>query len=163
MFVKKIATNLLAPAPAKTIQFVGYNPAKVFKFIQELMKDAFGMDSGSMWEDHIKWDVSSNPISFYGLWRGKVGKDAYSKYWIEVEASGTQKKEDKQGEVSIKIKGKLETSFKYPTPVHVGAYLLFNKLIYKKQREQYMIEANRKINDFEAMIREQFDMMRREA
>jgi len=157
-----IATNLLAPAPAKTIQFVGKAPARIFDSVKDLMKDIFGMDSGSIWEDKIKWDTSSNPVSFYGLWRGKMGKDAYSKVWIEIEAAGTQSKEDGTGELSVKIKGKLETSFKHSTILHRGMFRIFKITFYKKQREQYMIDAVRKLNDFEDAIREQFELMRRE-
>ncbi len=157
-----IKTDLLAPAASKTIEYVGDNPAQVFSVLPDMMMDTFGFDTGSFWEDHVKWDASSDPASFYAYWRGKNGKDALSTVWVHIEVRGKQSK-DKKGEVKIKIKGALSTSFKYKTAIEKSLFWIYSKWFYKKQRLKYIDDANKAIEQLEDTIRSHFELMRRGA
>ncbi|MBU3904601.1 MAG: hypothetical protein KJ906_00425 [Nanoarchaeota archaeon] len=157
-----IATNILAPAGSKTVQYVGPRPGRIFKLIPDMIKTTMGISSGSFWEDEIRWDASSNPVSFYGLWRGKKGLDALTKLWFEVEVRGTQDSKTKDGDISLKLKGKIETKVGYKTIIDKGLILVYQRMFYKNQRLNYIEEANRKIQILEDMIREEFNLMRKE-
>ncbi len=157
-----IGTNILAPASSKTVQYIGPAPGRIFKLMPDMIKTTMGISAGSFWEDEIRWDASSNPVSFYGLWRGKKGLDALTKLWFEIEIRGTQDKETKQGDILVKLKGKLDTKIGYKTIIDKGFIIAYQKIFYKDQRLKYLEEANRKIQTLEDLIREEFNLMRRE-
>ncbi len=156
----KMDTNVLAPAEAKTVQYAGPGAARVLKIMPDLILDTFGIDAGSFWEDKIKWDASDDPISFYGLWRGRDGKDAFTTFWIQVEVSGTQSKDRQKGDVSIIIKPKLKTVFEYNTPFHRAAYMIYKKF-YKKQLLRYMQSTAKQTDVFENSVRSAFNILGR--
>ena len=155
-----ITTNILAPAPSKKVQYIGPNPGRIFKLIPDMVKTTLGISSGSFWEDEIRWDASSNPVSFYGFWRGKKGLDALTTLWFVIEIRGTQDKESKQGDISVKLTGKIDTQIKYMTIIDKGLILAYQRMFYKNQRLNYIEEANRKIETLEDLIREEFNLMR---
>ena len=157
-----ITTNILAPAPSKKVQYIGLSPVRIFKLIPDMMKTTLGISSGSFWEDEIRWDASSNPVSFYGLWRAKKGLDALTSLWFVVEIVGTQDKESKQGDISVKLTGKIATKIEYKTIIDKGLILAYQRMFYKNQRLNYIEEANRKLQTLEDLIREEFDLMRKE-
>lgn len=159
----KVKTNVLAPAESSTIQYFGNNPMQVFKVIPDLMMDIYRIDPGSFWEDDVRIDASGDPIPFFGYWRGKDGKDAFTTFWIEIEVRGRQARESKQGDVSVKIKPKFKTEFKFPTPLHRGIFWIYSLSFYKKQMEKYIKEARDLTDEFENAVRAHFDLMKKES
>lgn len=159
----KIKTNILAPSETSSIQFFGHNPMQVFKVIPDLMMDVYRIDPGAFWEDEIRIDTSGDPTPFFGYWRGKEGKDAFTTFWIDVEIRGRQSKETKQGDVTVKIKPKLNTEFKFPTPIHRGILWIYSRAFYKKQMQTYIKEAREMTDDFENAVRTHFDLMSKES
>ncbi len=158
----KIITDLLAPASKKTLEYNGYHPSKIIKMMSEIIKNTLKVEGGGVFEDKIKWDVSGDPVSFYGEWRGKSSFDGRSFAVFKINVQGSQGAKDKMGKVKIGISGTLETKFPFTTPFHRSAVWFYMYAFYNKQRRGYL-EAGKIIADrIEGEIRSAFNLIQRE-
>jgi len=155
-----IKSDLLAPSASKTIEYSGPNPAQVFKIMPDILMDVFRLSSSKIYEDEVKWDATSDPAAFYCYWRARDKKDNLTTMWVHVEAKGKQSK-DKMGEVRIKIKGTITTSYKYSIPVMRELFRLYRLFFYRNQAVKYIEDANKDMEQLENAIRTTFDLMRK--
>ncbi len=157
----KITTDILAPSEKKTIEYSGFHPSRLIKLMPEILKSAMIIKSKDIFEDKIKWDVSSDPISFYGEWHINYTFDVRSKAKYKIVLQGSQSAKDKMGSIKISIKGAVETSFPFTTFLHRSVFWIYNYAFYNKQRRQYLETARILIDRVEDEIRSTFSLIKR--
>ncbi|MBU3896893.1 MAG: hypothetical protein KJ697_03085 [Nanoarchaeota archaeon] len=157
-----IKSDIMSPSASKVIEYVGPNPTIVYKIMADLLRDVFRLGASKIYEDEVKWDVTSEPTQFYGYWRAKDKKDSLTTIWIHVEVKGRQYK-DKTGEVKLKIKGTITTAFKYKNPIMKALYYFYKITFYRNQRAVYIDDANKRLDNFENIFRSHLNMMRKSA
>ena len=123
-------------------EFEGSNPTKLLKEIPSMMKQIFKIGSSSFYEDKIKWDKLGDPVEFFAQWRGKVGEDFRTNFWLKVIVQGKQGMKDKNGSVVVRITGWLETEIPYETGIDKALKEVNMKMFYKKQLFRY-VEGNK--------------------
>jgi hypothetical protein len=155
-----VKSDLLSPSASKTIEYVGTNPALIYKIIPDILLDTFRIGTSKIWEDEIKWDVTSEPTVFYGYWRAKQKIDSFTTNWIHVEVKGKQYK-DKTGECKIKMKGTMTTKFNYNNPMMRAIFWLYRMTFYRDRKNTYLNDAVKDMDNLDNALRVQFDIMRK--
>lgn len=156
-----IKTDFLAPVDKKTIEFNGFHPSKIIKMIPDLLKDTIRVEGGDVFEDKIKWDVSADPISFYGEWRAKYEFDMRSTASFKIVLMGSQNAKDKIGKIKVMIKGTLETKFPYTTFLHRSILWIYLYFFYNNQRRKYIDIGKILIDRIEDELRSAFNLIKR--
>jgi hypothetical protein len=159
MPVLQLKTDILAPESVKTLKFAGYYPSRFLKLIPGLIKEIFRLSSTKFFEDKIKWDKSTDPIEFYGEWRGKDDQDKRTSVWIEVKVQGVQKENDKMGEVTIEISSTLDTKLPYSNFLEKALVRTYSYLFYSEQRRKYVIKARRLLEILEGKLKKELETM----
>jgi len=93
----RLVADIFSPHYVKELKYSGDHPSRVLKIIPSLIKSVFRITSTRFFEDEIKWDKSSDPIEFFGQWRGIDPKDNRTRMWIKVKVIGKQNSKDKKG------------------------------------------------------------------
>ncbi len=127
----------LAPAEWITINYKGKNPVIVYTVVPRAIVDVLKISSSHLFEDHVKWDVTDETKTFYGVWRGRYKNDRWSKTWVKVIIQGAQSP-DKTGWVNIYIRAILHTGYTYSNFVQKNLWWIYNRWFYYKQRRAYM-------------------------
>lgn len=157
----KITTDILAPSDKKVIEYAGFHPSRIIKMMPDIIKDTLRVEGGSVFEDKIKWDVSGDPVSFYGDWRGKYPFDGRSNAFFKINVQGSQGAKDRIGKIKITIKGSVETKFPFTTPFHRSALWFYSYLFYNRQRREYIDMGKILVNRIEDEIRSAFNLIKR--
>lgn len=157
----KITTDILAPSDKKIIEYTGFHPSRIIKMMPDIIKDTLKVEGGSVFEDKIKWDVSGDPVSFYGDWRGKYAFDGHSSANFKINVQGSQGAKDRIGKVKITIKGAVETKLPFTTPFHRSAVWFYAYFFYNKQRREYIDMGKVLVNRIEDEIRSAFNLIKR--
>lgn len=151
----QMKADILAPENTKVIKFSGDHPSIVLKLIPSLIKETFKVSSTNFYEDRIKWDISGDPIGFYGEWRGADKKDNKTSVWIKVKTQGEQTQKEKKGEVTIWISGIIATKFSYSNILDKSLVKIYSRLFYSEQRRRHVEEARRRFIILENEIKKQ--------
>lgn len=157
----KITTDILAPSEKKTIEYSGFHPSRMIKLLPEILKSAMIIKPKDIFEDKIKWDVSADPISFYGEWHINYTFDARSKAKYKIVLQGSQGAKDKMGNIKITIKGSVETSFPFTTFLHRSVFWIYNYAFYNSQRRKYIEAAKVLVDRVEDEMRSAFNLIKR--
>lgn len=156
-----IKTDILAPSDSRIIEYTGFHPSRLIRMLPDIIKDALRVEGGDVFEDRIKWDVSADPISFYGDWRGKYAFDGRSSAVFKLNIQGSQSAKDKVGKVKIVIKGAIETKFPLTTFLHRIFVPIYMYVFYNKQRREYLETGKVLIDRIEDEIRSMFNLIKR--
>lgn len=155
--------DLLVPEEKKSLEYSGIHPSRLLKEIPDMIKNILRVEGANVFEDQIKWDASSEPIGFYGVWRCFLSKDMMSKIWIKITIQGEQTSKDKTGKVKVVFTGHLETKFSFSTSLHRSWFWLYNYFFYANQRRLYIDEGKIYIERLEDEMRSLFNLMRKQA
>jgi hypothetical protein len=115
----KIVDDLLAPQDYITVNYKGKNPFMVCTMFLGILRDVMKISSIDLYENDVRWDITDDPRTFYGVWFGKRGEDNWS----------TSR---------IKIRGWLETKHEYTNFIQKSFWWFFNYMFYYKQRRKYI-------------------------
>lgn len=156
----QITDDVFTPEYIKTVVLTVDNPAKLLKEMPELMLASFRRPSSAdMYEDQIKWDVSGDPVGFYGAWRVRDPKDARTTVWGIVVIQGKQGVKDKRGTVTIWLRGNITTKIPFTTPIDKSIAWMYMYMFYKERKRAYAAKAQKHFDDLENAIREMFGIM----
>lgn len=158
---KTLKADILAPEHVKTLRYEGNHPSRALKIIPDLIRDVFRLTGTKLFEDVIKWDVSGDPVDFFGAWRGKEGKDKRTTVWVDVKVNGKQSKEKKEGFVIVYITAYILTDVSSKGPGGQAVTWIYKRALYSEQRRRYIEEARKRLNELENEIRRYFEMMER--
>lgn len=131
-----IIDDLLAPQDYITINYKGRNPFIVCTMFLNIMRDILKVSSIDLYENDVRWDITDDPRTFYGVWFGKRSEDRWTTTRIKIRAQGSQSSNDKMGHISIMIKGWLETKYEYANFIQKSFWWFYNYMFYYKQRRK---------------------------
>lgn len=157
----KFVEDVFVPEYLKTITITVPNPARLINEIPKMMVEIFRKTGPDLYEDIIKWDVSDDPIDFYGTWRIRDVKDARSTMWGTVIIHGKQNKKDKNGNVTIWLRGSLITKIPYTTPIDKTIAWVYTKFFYAERRRAYLAKAKEHFDRLENELRATFGLVSR--
>ena len=134
----KIIDDILAPSDTLIIRHEGKNPFIAVTLIPKLVKDVMKIPGKDMFETDLRWDVTSDPRDFYGVWMGQRKEDKWTITKIRVLAQGEQSEKDKTGRIRIDLKGTIETNYNYSNLINRSFWWFYNYAFYYKQRRAYI-------------------------
>ncbi len=155
----RIVEDVFTPEYLKPIVLTVYNPARIFKEIKELLITVWRKTSPDFYEDIIKWDVSGDPTDFWGTWRIRDVKDARTTVWSIVTVQGTQSQKDKNGTITIWLRGNLITTIPYETPIDKSIAWLYVKMFYAERRRRYLVKSREHFQILENELRRMFGVI----
>lgn len=157
-----IKNELLAPGNIKILQYKGYHPSRALKELPEILKRVLKIVSADLFEDQFKWDRSSDPVSFYAVWRARNNKhDPNSPIWIRIVVDGKQSIKDKNGQVTVKIDGWVETKMSYSNFIHKFLLNASMYFFYNKQIRRYIEMGKIYMERIEDEIRALFNLLKK--
>ncbi|MFH0949377.1 MAG: hypothetical protein V1802_02725 [Candidatus Aenigmatarchaeota archaeon] len=133
-----IIDDILSPAGAEKITYQGKNTFLALAIFPRLMRDIMKIEAKDTLETNIRWDASDDPRKFYGMWMGIRKNDRWTKTKIRIIIQGTQDTKERIGNVTILLKGTVETSYEFSNFIQRGFWWAFNYWFYYKQRRMYM-------------------------
>jgi hypothetical protein len=157
-----IIDDLMAPSDTAKILFRGMNPSNVLGMIPDLLKNTMKISSKDILETDMRWDVTNEVITFYGVWMGKRTEDRWSKTLIRVLVQGDQHSKEKTGMFNMQIKGTLETKYNYANFFQHWFWFFYNRQFYHDQRRKYIDEGKTDILDMKEEIQSRFGIEPRE-
>ena len=152
----KIIDDLMAPSDTAKVTFKGMNPSNVLGMVPDLIKNTMKISAKDLLETDMRWDVTNEVITYYGVWMGKRTEDRWSKTFIRVIVQGDQHSKEKTGSFSIQIKGTLETTYEYSNAFQRFFWLFYNRQFYHDQRRKYLDEGKTDILDMKEEILSKF-------
>ncbi|MCD6477222.1 MAG: hypothetical protein J7K26_03660 [Candidatus Aenigmarchaeota archaeon] len=151
----KMKIDALTPQHVKIIKYKGPNPSAILTIAPNILKSILKLSSTSLFTDQIKWDTSSKIISFYGQWRGKDGKDKYTKVWFKIIAQG-KIDENNNGELTVWLTSEIDVGFEYKYPIEKFLLWIYKKFLYSEQLKRYAKEGRRNADQIEREIKNYF-------
>ena len=152
--VLRIAVDVYSPNHQKTIKYTGDHPSRTFKILPPLMRSIFRVTSTNFYEDEIKWDISTEDVVFYGVWRATHPEDGRTKFWIKVKVIGTQNSKTKKGTVTIYIHPYMITKMPYSNFIDKAIAKSYSYFFYGDQRRRYIDKELLYLKEFEEKVRE---------
>jgi len=153
--------DVLAPASEVVIDYTGKDPFWIMTTGTRLMRDVMKITTVQLREDIVRWDVTGENKEFYGVFRAFRTEDQWTKLTLRMIVQGEIGK-DRVGKVRIKIKGILNTNYKYPSPIHKWLWEAWNYGFYYKQRRAYMDLAKDDIMTIKEKILSAYGILRGE-
>lgn len=151
----ELVDDILAPNDTIKVRYEGKEPFKPVTAALAVLKDVLRITTKDTLSTDIRWDVSSEPRSFYGRWEGRRKEDRWSRSVVRIIIQGEQHSKERKGWVRIELKGVLETKFVYSNFIQRTFWFIYNRLFYYAQRRRYVDMA--KTDMYE--IRERFTRM----
>jgi hypothetical protein len=136
-----MSEDILAPSDTIKVSFKGKNPLTVIPGMLAVIKYNMKLSGKDMRETDLRWDTSSDPREFYGVWAGKKVNDRWTFTFVRVIAQGFENSTDKTGTITIWLKGSVETKFAYSNFIQKMFWFAYNYTFYWKQRRNYIERA----------------------
>lgn len=142
--VWRLEDDCLAPEARLRIDYTGPNPFKAYQIARKLLMKVLNVGATRLWERDFRWDITSDPRSFFCRIYVDKGIDARSRAFIEVTIQGLQPSDPtKDGKVTIYIGGRLITLWTLESafqrlPIYRGIIWVYHKLFYNDVRRGYL-------------------------
>jgi hypothetical protein len=136
--------DCLAPRPQLKIEYTGPNPFEIYRKAEGILRTIWQVGGVDYWERDFRWDVTSDPRSFFVRICINKGFDARSKAFVEVIMQGSQPADPtKNGKVTILIGAKLKSEFSISSafqrlPIYKSLLWAYNKIFYESVRRGYI-------------------------
>jgi hypothetical protein len=135
--------DCLAPTVKMTINYTGPNPIKLYKQVRPMFEKIFDVTAKDIWERDYRWDVTTEPRSFFIRIYVKKDLDQRSGLLIEVIFEGKQPSDpSKEGSMTVTLNGRLKTEFEIRTPIYKPIWWLYNYFFYGNVRRSYLKLCN---------------------
>ena len=133
-----LVTDVFSPHYVKTMRYEGDHPSRTLKILPFLMRVTFRITSTNFYEDEIKWDISAEPIEFFGEWRGRTPVDTRTALWVKVKVIGKQDSKDKKGFATIYIHPYMKTRIPTSNILDKTIAPFYARFFYKKQIKKHI-------------------------
>jgi hypothetical protein len=157
----RLVDNVLAPREEIVLNYSGPNPFSVYYVLRRCFDVIVKVQSKDVFEDLFKWDITSDPRSFFVKFRVRKGYDNFTKGFIFIELDGEQPSDpSKNGKVSIRIRSTLETEWKIDgfKRILFPIVYLYHLSFYNARRRRYLDELKSFIYRIEEEIRNNFNI-----
>ena len=145
--------DCLAPDRELRVEYKGPNPFKIYGAIGGLLRAIFDVRGKDVWEREFRWDNTSEPREFFFRFIVRKTYDMWTRVYPEIIVQGKQPSDpNKEGEVLIKISGKLQTRSPQNTvfqrnTLYQSLRWLYFRTLYNDVRRNLLEECRIKIND----------------
>ena len=135
-----ITDDITIPSESMFINFKGKNPFSVCQIFPSLLKEIMKVTGKDIWETDLRWDMTTEPRAFYGVWMGRRREDKWTVTRIRIIAQGAQgsKEKNRIGWIRIQIKGTVVTNYDYSNFFQKSLWWFYNLMFYYKQRRMYI-------------------------
>jgi len=147
-----IVDDILIPSESFFVNFKGKNPFTVCGMFPTMLKEIMKITGKDIWETDLRWDLTSDPRPFYGVWMGKRTEDIWTKTRIRILAQGAQGSKDKVGWIRVQMKGTVETEYDYSNFFQKSLWWFYSFMFYYKQRRNYIDFAKDNMEILKARI-----------
>ena len=136
--------DIFAPDAKIRIVYDGPNPFRVFAPTMTMVRNIMEVGSEDVWERDFRWDITSDPRSFFIRIYVNRGMDFRSKILTEIVFQGTQPTDPtKSGHLSLIINARLVTEYDLnggwrKLPIFWGFLWMYHKIFYNKVRRGYL-------------------------
>lgn len=154
----RIVDDVFVPEYVKTLTFTVTNPSKLLKEMPDLLLEIWRRTGPDVYEDFIKWDVTGDPVTFYGSWRVRDVKDLRTSMWGTITIQGNQSMKDGKGTVTIWLRGNMITKIPYTTPIDKSIAWAHMRLFYADRKRKYMAKAKEHFDKFENALRDMYNI-----
>jgi len=159
----EIRTDVLAPEKEYVATYKNVpKPTQLVPEMLQMGKSNWRVPSSCAYTDKIMWDVSGEPIDWYGEWRFRDKRDNFTTVFIRVICQGTYDKKTKTGDVTVKVKPVMETKFEWNNPVMGGLWYIWFKTFYQEQMRKVIRLEQVRVQEFDDEIRIILGIGRRE-
>ena len=137
-----------APQAKIKIEYRGKNPFSMVQRIKPILQRIFEIETKDYWERDFRWDITSDPRSFYVRVYANKGLDFRSGILGEIIFQGYQPSDpNKDGSLVIFISAKLKTEFSFVgkfqnLAFYRGLIKIYNFMFYNKVRRGYIVYCN---------------------
>lgn len=152
--------DCLSPERSILIEYSGPEPFKAYTALRGMLERIFEVETIDLWERDFRWDISSDPRSFYMRMYVNKGIDARTRMMVEIIMEGSQPSDPKKvGHLKITISGKLRTeyslkSFLQRSTIYKFFVWLYHKLFYQNIKRSYIYLCNKLIDQLNYELRE---------
>lgn len=149
--------DILAPKHKIVINYTGKFSPSLLRNMPNFLSTILEIPLYKVYEDVVMWDVSSGErIDFFCRWVAiETEIDPHSTIRIAIEAKGSYFPKDGSGKIQLVIKGSVDTTFEYLTPVDKKLKEQYIKTLYHKRRIElrkigrlYIEKINRAFREF---------------
>jgi hypothetical protein len=148
-------TEVLAPHYLKVLKLEIEQPSRALRIIPNLIRSTFKVTSTNFFEDHFKWDNTSEDNAFFDAWRGKYGYDERTTLWVDIKAQGVQNEKNKKGSLTVWLRAYLITKLTYSNFIHKAILRVYSSYFYSDQRRKYSEEVRRNMDILEKELKTQ--------
>lgn len=154
--------DLIAPSDRLKVRYDGPNPGAVLGMAPDMIKSIMKIPGKDLLETDIRWDISSEPNDFYGVWMGKRQEDRWTTTFLRVIIQGAHHSKEKTGWFTAEMKGQIETKYNYSNFLQRSFWWFFNYGFYYKQRRGYLENAKDDIMDMKDFLLTKFKIKQEE-
>jgi hypothetical protein len=162
MSMLEVEDDILQPLDQLKINFKGRNPFSVCNVFKDYLRDIMKVSTKDVVETDLRWDITGDPATFYGMWAGRRKEDRWSRTLIRILAQGSQSRKDFTGDIKIIIKGTVKTSYEYSNFLQKSFWWFFNLMFYYGQRRRYLELARDNTYEIKEKILKELQIYREE-
>lgn len=124
---------------------------KLYKNIEVIVRQTLEIDSPKWIPKKIGWDDLDG--SFFGHWFCYKPGDRWTRMNLTIYAFGHQSLTNKDGDMTIKLKGTIRTKYEYSHNIQRSIWWAYNFLFYKHIRSRWYFEYQDLLYEIEDKIR----------
>lgn len=157
-----VEDDIAQPSDTLKIKFKGKNPFSVCEKFMDTLRDVMKVSSKDIVETDIRWDITGEPRTFYGMWAGRRKDDRWTTTTLRLIAQGSQSSKDMTGDISINVKGTIRTRYEYTNFIQKSFWWFFNFMFYYAARRRYFDFARDNLYEVREKILRQLQIFREE-
>lgn len=148
----------LVPDRTIRIDFKGPNPFRIYGQMDKILRAIWDVTGKDVWEREFRWDFTSEDRGFFSRFIVKKKYDLWSVVYPEVIIQGKQPSDPaKDGEVTIRLRGKLKTESDQNTlwtrsSIYRSLRWLYFRTFYNDVRRTLIEECRIKLTDLARTI-----------
>lgn len=160
--------EVFSPSVRIGIEYYGENPFRIYHKLDAWLQENFYGRGQNVYEDHFRWDTTSDPRKFFFEWRFQGRVSRWSTQWIRLRCFGYQPVDPKKKDGSLRIEfaAELWTTYSMTTQwqmlVARPFIWLHLHVLYAKVRRRYIRRIREGIERVEKLIREDLGLEMRE-
>ena len=158
-----IIDDCLVPDRYVWLSYTGHNPWGAAKFISGKIRTFFHVSASGTNNPRTNWDVVGENISFYSVWWVKKSYTGYTMAWIDMKIIGKKSKATNQGNFTLQMNGRLETSFSGWIYWVKPLWYMYSYLFYYRQRRKMLERCRNNVMNFREEMKKNFNMQAAES
>lgn len=138
--------------------YTGPNPWGIAKFISGKLRTYFHVSSSGSSNYRINWDTVGENINFYSLWQIKKLLSRNTEMFIEFKVLGKKSKATNQGQFTMTLNARLETTFEGWVHWVKPIWLMYSYLFYHRVRRKMIERCRNNVYNFREEVKKHFNL-----